>query len=138
MPDLESAEFAAYTDAFRAAPEICEVREFGEATCTLLPGRGARIFNRALGLRSTEQLDEIAAFFGEEPWWVSDSHGLGPDLELRGFALDYGWMKFSRGVGPRQAHSDLDVRAIGPDQAADFARVVAEGYEMPEWTQPLA
>jgi GNAT superfamily N-acetyltransferase len=138
MPDLESAEFAAYTDAFRAAPEICKVREFGEATCTLLPGLGARIFNRVLGLRSTEQLDEIAAFFGEEPWWVSDSHGLGPDLEQRGFAPDYGWMKFSRGVGPRQAHSDLDVRAIGPDQAADFARVVAEGYEMPEWTQPLA
>jgi len=138
MPDLESAEFAAYTDAFRAAPEICKVREFGEATCTLLPGLGARIFNRVLGLRSTEQLDEIAAFFGEEPWWVSDSHGLGPDLELRGFAPDYGWMKFSRGVGPWQAHSDLDVRAIGPDQAADFARVVAEGYEMPEWTQPLA
>jgi GNAT superfamily N-acetyltransferase len=138
MPDLESAEFAAYTDAFRAAPEICKVREFGEATCTLLPGLGARIFNRVLGLRSTEQLDEIAAFFGEEPWWVSDSHGLGPDLEQRGFAPDYGWMKFSRGVGPRQAHSDLDVRAIGPDQAANFARVVAEGYEMPEWTQPLA
>jgi GNAT superfamily N-acetyltransferase len=138
MPDLESAEFAAYTDAFRAAPEICKVREFGEATCTLLPGLGARIFNRVLGLRSTEQLDEIAAFFGEEPWWVSDSHGLGPDLEQRGFAPDYGWMKFSRGVGPRQAHSDLHVRAIGPDQAADFARVVAEGYEMPEWTQPLA
>jgi len=138
MPDLESAEFAAYTDAFRAAPEICKVREFGEATCTLLPGLGARTFNRVLGLRSTEQLDEIAAFFGEEAWWVSDSHGLGPELERRGFAPDYGWMKFSRGVGPRQAHSDLDVRAIGPDQAADFARVVAEGYEMADWMQPLA
>lgn len=138
MPDLESAEFAAYTDAFRAAPEICKVGEFGDATCTLLPGLGARIFNRVLGLSSTEQLEEIAAFFGEEPWWVSDSHGLGPELERRGFAPDYGWMKFSRGVGPRQAHSELDVRAIGPDRAGDFGRVVCEGYELPEWTQPLA
>jgi GNAT superfamily N-acetyltransferase len=30
------------------------------------------------------------------------------------------------------------VRRIGPDQADDFAQVVAEGYEMPEWTKPLA
>jgi GNAT superfamily N-acetyltransferase len=138
MPDLERAEFAAYTDAFRAAPEICKVGEFGEATCIVLPGLGARIFNRVLGLTSAEPLDEIAAFFGDEPWWVSDSHGLGPELEQRGFAPDYGWMKFSRGVGPRQAHSDLDVRAVGPDRAGDFARVVGEGYELPEWTHPLA
>ena len=138
MPDLESAEFAAYTDAFRAAPEICKIAELGGATCTLLPGLGARIFNRVLGLSSTEPLDEIASFFGDEPWWVSDSHGLGPELEQRGFAADYGWMKFSRGVGPREARSDLDVRAVGPDRAGDFARVVAEGYQMPEWTQPIA
>jgi GNAT superfamily N-acetyltransferase len=138
MPDLESAEFAAYTDAFRAAPEICKVGEFGEATCTLLPGIGSRNFNRVMGLRSTEQLHDIAAFFGDEPWWISDSHGLGPELEQRGFTTDYGWMKFSRGVGPRQAHSDLDVRLVGVDGSADFGRVVAEGFQLPEWTQPLA
>jgi GNAT superfamily N-acetyltransferase len=138
MPDLDSAEFAAYTDAFRAAAEICKVAEIGGATCLLLPGLGSRIFNRALGVASSEQLDEIAAFYGEEPWWVPDSHGLGPELEERGFTPDYGWMKFSRGVGPREAHSDLDVREIGPEQADDFARVVAEGFGIPEWTKPIA
>jgi GNAT superfamily N-acetyltransferase len=138
MPDLETAEFAAYADAFRAASEICRVAEIGEATCTLLPGLGARVFNRALNVRSADSLDEIAAFFGDEPWWISDSHGLAPELEQRGFTPDYGWMKFSRGVGPREARSDLDVRRIGPDGAGDFAQVVAEGYELPEWTTPLA
>ena len=138
MPDLESAEFAAYADAFRAAPEICRIAEIGDATCTLMPRLGARVLNRALNVRSTEPLDEIAEFFGDEPWWVSDSHGLGPELSERGFTADYGWMKFSRGVGPREARSDLDVRRIGPDRADDFAQVVAEGYEMPEWTKPLA
>jgi GNAT superfamily N-acetyltransferase len=138
MPDLETAEFAAYADAFRAAPEICKVAEIGGATCTLLPGLGARVFNRALNVRSTEPLGEIAAFFGDEPWWISDSHGLGPELEERGFTADYGWMRFSRGVRPRQAQSDLDVRRIGSEQADDFARVVAEGFELPEWTKPLA
>ena len=68
-----------------------------------------RFFNRVIGLDSTEPLDEIAAFYGDTPWWVSDSHGLGPELEERGFTDDYGWMKFSRGVGPREAHSDLRV-----------------------------
>ena len=138
MPDLESAEFAAYTDAFRAAPEICKVAELGGATCTLLPGLGARIFNRVLGLRSTEPLDEIAAFFGDEPWWVSDSHGLGPELEGRGFTPDYGWMKFSRGVSPRRATSELSVVPVGPDRAGDFAAVVAGGYGLPDFTEPFA
>jgi GNAT superfamily N-acetyltransferase len=138
MPDLETAEFAAYADAFRAAPEICKLAEIGGATCTLVPGLGARVFNRVVNLHSTEGLDEIGAFYDDEPWWVSDSHGLGPQLEERGFSADYGWMKFSRGIGPRQARSDLDVRRIGPEHADDFARVVAEGYELPEWTQPLA
>jgi GNAT superfamily N-acetyltransferase len=138
MPDLETAEFAAYADAFGAAPEICKVAEIGDATCTLLPGLGARVFNRALNVRSIDLLDEIAAFFGDEPWWVSDSHGLGSELEERGFTPDYGWMKFSRGVGPRKAQSDLEVRRIGPDQAGDFAQVVSEGYQLPDWTRPLA
>jgi len=138
MPDLETAEFAAYADAFRAAPEICKLAEIGGASCTLVPGLGARVFNRVVNLQSTEPLDEIAAFFGDEPWWISDSHGLGPQLEERSFTADYGWMKFSRGVGPREARSDLDVRRIGPDRAGDFAQVVAEGYELPEWTKPLA
>ena len=43
-----------------------------------------RTFCRVMGLRSTEPLDEIAAFYGDTPWWVSDSHGLGPELEERG------------------------------------------------------
>src|SRR5580765_2810881 len=138
MPDLESAEFAAYTDAFRAAPEICKIAELGGATCTLLPGLGARIFNRVLGLSSIEPLDEIAAFFGDEPWWVSDSHGLGPELEERGFERDYSWMKFSRGTGPRQAQSDLTVERVAEDRAGDFAGVVVGGFGMPDWCLPLA
>jgi GNAT superfamily N-acetyltransferase len=136
--DLNTAEYAAYTDAFRATPDLCRVAEIGGATCTLMPGLGGRLFNRALNLRSTDPLEEIAEFFGDEPWWVPDSHGLGTELEGRGFTPDYGWMKFSRGVGPRQAQSDLDVRLVGAEHADDFARVVAEGYELPEWTTPLA
>jgi GNAT superfamily N-acetyltransferase len=47
-------------------------------------------------------------------------------------------MKFSRGVGPRQAQSDLVVARVEPERAGDFAAVVAGGFEMPEWATPLA
>src|SRR3954469_510267 len=109
MPDLNAAEYAAYVDAFPAATEIAEVAEIGGATCTVIRGLGSRMFNRALDLVSTEPLDEIAAFYGDEAWWVSDTHDLGANLEQRGFTRDYGWMKFSRGVSPREAQSDLAV-----------------------------
>ena len=136
--DLENAEFAAYLDAFRASPDLFDVAEIGGATCAALRRLESRMFNRVLNLTSTGPLDDIAAFYRETPWWVSDSHGLGPELEERGFVRDYGWMKFSRGVGPREAQSDLHVELVGSNRADDFGRVVRGGFEMPEWLQPLA
>lgn len=138
IAELERPELEAYADAFRASPELCEVAEIGGATCTILRRLEERSFNRVLGLTSTEPLDEIAAFFGDAPWWISDSNGLGPELEERGFEHDYGWMKFTRGTAPRQAQSDLRVVRIGEEAAADFAGVVVGGFGMPEWTGPLA
>ncbi len=137
-PDLEGAEIAAYADAFRAAPELCEVAEIGGATCMALRRLPNRIFCRVAGLASTDPLDDIAAFYGDTPWWIADSHRLGPELEQLGFEPDYGWMKFSRGVGPREARSGLHVARVDADRAADFARVVAAGYELPEWAAPVA
>jgi GNAT superfamily N-acetyltransferase len=136
--DLNTTEYAALVDAFEASPQLCEVAEIGGATCVAVRGLGSRMFNRVLNLRSTEPLEEIAGFYGETPWWVSDSHGVGPELEEQGFVRDYGWMKFSRGVGPREARSDLDVRLAGPEHVGDFAHVVAESYGLPEWTTPFA
>jgi GNAT superfamily N-acetyltransferase len=136
--ELEAAEFAAYTDAFRSAPEICEVAEIGGATCLALRRAPELTFCRVLNLATTDSLDEIAAFYDDTPWWVSDSHGLGDELDARGFTRDYGWMRFTRGVGPRQARSDLSVTRVGPDRAGDFAAAVIGGFGMPDWTSPLA
>jgi len=137
-PELEAPELAAYADAFRTAPELCEILEIDGATCLALRRIPDRTFCRVMSLDSTAPLDEIAAFYGDTPWWVSDSHGLGAELEERGFTRDYGWMKFSRGVGPRQARSDLSVVKVGPERADDFAVVVTGGFGMPDWTKPLA
>lgn len=137
-PDLESAEHAAYTDAFRASSDFCEVAEIGGGTCLAVRRLPGRLFNRVFGLESPGALDEIAAFYGDTEWWVSDSAGLGSELEQRGFVRDYGWMKFSRGVGPREAQSDLRVVRVDKGRADDFATVVVGGYGMPEWTAPFA
>jgi GNAT superfamily N-acetyltransferase len=137
-PELEAAELAAYADAFRAAPELCEVAEIDGATCLALRRIPDRMFCRVVGLTSTRSLEEIATFFADTPWWVSDSHGLGPELEEHGFVQDYGWMKFSRGVSPRKAQSNLVVRLVGADRADDFASAVAGGFGLPDWAKPLA
>ena len=79
-PELEAAELAAYADAFRAAPELCEVVEIDGATCMALRRIPERFFCRVMGLTSTGPLDDIAAFYGDTPWWISDSHGLGAEL----------------------------------------------------------
>jgi GNAT superfamily N-acetyltransferase len=136
-PDVESAEIAAFTDAMRASPEVCEIAEIGGATCLAMRSTDSRMFNRVLALQSTEPLDEIASFYGETSWWIGDAHGLGPELEARGFVRDYGWMKFTRGVGPREARSDLHVVRIGPDGADDFARVIVGSFGLPESAKPL-
>ena len=122
MIPISKRELAAYTDAFRAAPELCEVAEIGGATCAALRRRPTGRSTASSAWRSTEPLDEIAAFYGDTPWWVSDSHGLGPELEERGFVRDYGWMKFTRGRRGRGGAQRPRRRAVGPDRAGDFAR----------------
>src|SRR5436190_44559 len=112
MPDLETAEFAAYADAFRAAPEICKLAEIGGASCTLVPGLGARVFNRVVNLQSTAPLDELAANIGGRPAWScyvaydgEEPAGAGA-LFVHG---DVGWLGFAatrprlRGRGAQSA-----------------------------------
>ncbi|HEY7691450.1 MAG TPA: GNAT family N-acetyltransferase [Gaiellaceae bacterium] len=136
--DLESVEHAAYADAFRGSPELCEIAEIGGAVCLAMRRLPGRMFNRVLGLAALDDLDEIAAFYGDGEWWVSDSHELGRELEERGFARDYGWMKFSRGVGPREARSELAVVPVDAARAGDFGTVVAGGYLLPDWSESFA
>ena len=119
-PGLEAVEVAAYVDAFRAAPDVCEVAEIGGAWCMASRRLPSRTFCRVAGLTSPEPLDEIASFYGDTPWWVSDSTGLGPELEERGFVRD------------------LRVVRAGADEADDFAHVLVRAYELPDWSAPLA
>jgi GNAT superfamily N-acetyltransferase len=150
--DLETPEVQGYLDAFRAAPPTL-AQEHGIAydvvdgvVCSRvgdLPR--SRIFNHVFGLgRSTaatdDQLDRISAFYEGETYFVAvapdvEPRDLGAWLEARGFVADYAWAKFCRGVDPPpRVDTDLRVAPIGPEQARDFGRIVAAGYELPEFT----
>ena len=95
VPDLERAEHAALRGRVsRRARGLRDCRDRRCDAASRSRGLAHRIFNRVIGLDSIEPLDEIAAFYGDAPWWVSDSHGLGPELERARLHRDYGWMKF--------------------------------------------
>lgn len=59
---------------------------------------------------------------------------MGPDMEQlltdSGFQRYRGWMKFKRGPADvERARTDLEVRRIGPDGAAEFAAIAAPAFD---------
>jgi GNAT superfamily N-acetyltransferase len=149
--DLEGAEEEAYLDAFRAAPPSL-ARDHGIAysridgvTCTSVADLPrSRIFNHVFGLgrarpATDEELDRIAEFYGEETYFVALARDAQPNdlaarLEARGFEADYAWTKFRRGVEPpSEVDTELRVEPIGPQHTRDFGRIVAAGFELPEF-----
>lgn len=152
LVDLESPEVEGYVDSFRAAPPTL-AQQHGIASAVVdgvVCGRvgdlpRSRMFNHVFGLgRSTpaddEQLDRIAEFYGKETYFVAlapdaEPSDLARRLEARGFVRDYAWTKFCRGVDPPgPVDTDLRVEPIGPQHSRDFGRIVAAGFELPQFT----
>ena len=149
---LERVEIAAWADAVRAAPaEVAEpagieLLETGEAVALAVRALpGSRMFNRAFGVASEQELDRVAAFLAprSSPYFVSTAPGAGLDgvLERRGYRRDYAWMKFRRGVEPLAAQSDLRVEQVGAEAGGTFGEIVAAVFGAPPfvaaWTAAL-
>jgi len=60
-------------------------------------------------------------------------------LRESGFGKGYGWMKFVRDASPPQLpeRTGVEVVELGSGEGADFGRIVAAGFEMPEWGAAL-
>jgi GNAT superfamily N-acetyltransferase len=138
----EAAEIEALRSNFAAAPaEIAD--DLGIASVDLGAGALAvRVsaapandyLNHALGISTVEQLEAITGFYGDAHHAVSPAPAADLEAALlgRGYEPGYAWMKFARGTDPPEpAPIELVVEETGPDRAADFARVVAEGFETP-------
>jgi GNAT superfamily N-acetyltransferase len=153
---LESVEFEAAVDLYRAAPEgvrvahAIEVHDVEETTCLTCRGiEPAAVFRRAVrlgtGRAATEaELDAVVAHMKRRGLSYvipvapqSQPTALGSWLERRGFTQSYAWMKFCRPCeGAPQAASDLEVRVIGATLGNEFGRVVAEGFGLPPTVAP--
>jgi hypothetical protein len=153
---LESIEFAACTDLYRAAPADIEaaydieVREFAEATClSCRKVDPAMIFRRVVGLgvgkaASEANTDAVVAHMRTrgDPFTITCADEARPAelsrwLEARGFERGYAWMKFSRACAdPPEAGTDLDVRTVGREHAGAFGHVVTDAFGLPAAIAP--
>ena len=149
---LERIEFDASADLWRAAPEdvraahAIELREVGGAQC--MSSRGIEppaLFRRAVGLgvaREASEADLDAALAHMKARGLRycvpaaapyKPAALGAWLERRGFTRGYAWMKFARACDTSfKAATDLELRLVGREHGADFGRVIAEGFGLPD------
>jgi len=106
------------------------------------------MLNRVVGLGIDEPateaaLDEALALLADTRHYVAVTPGaeppqLGAWLAERGFEPGWGWMQFSRGIDELPAvETELELMEVGSERSADFARVVAVGYGLPDATLPL-
>ena len=147
IPPTERAELAALADFVSAAgTEVAAALgvsglRTGNAFALACAAVPAIEVNRALGVTAADELDEIEAFFHErsESFAVSPIPGvdLDEELERRGYAPGYRWMKFSRRTDrPPRAETTLHVREVGAEGAADFGTAFCASYGLPDTAVP--
>ncbi len=126
------------------------LEQIGDAMCSVSGTEPSILVNRVLGVGSQatptlEQLVEIQRLYreaGVSRFFLHVGPQIkGPDtkklLTVAGYRRHRGWMKFTRGpgdVGP--VTTDLTVRQIGPDEAAEFAAIAAPAFDMTPACQP--
>jgi GNAT superfamily N-acetyltransferase len=153
---LESIEVAAWGDFHVAASgktaSACGIgANFAGPACGAIASEiDTLAFNRIIGLgmgdKATEkQLDKLIAPYrkqGAKRFFVQLCPAAIPDtipswLEERDFQYYNNWVKLYRGVDPcPPVETDLQVRLIGVEQAASFARIIISSFEWSEQLEP--
>lgn len=148
----ERTDRAQLADLHAAAPAALRaelglrLETMGGALISLAPGVPGIVLNRVAGLgveqpATREVADAVPRLYAQA--------GIGrhfvhlhptarppelPDwLSAAGYRRHRRWMKFTRGrEAPPEPATDLDVREIGTESAADFGRIAAEGFDLGE------
>lgn len=156
--EIEETECLAWLDLFAAAPPD-HAAEAGLA-CRRMAGAGALAyravpiteFNRVMapgvGVPWSEgQFEEALAWLqrhAADGWAIQISPAAQPAAIVEWAAArglepaGAGWAKWRRpaSMAIRPSASDLEVRSVGRDHGAAFARVVQQGFGLPETTRP--
>jgi GNAT superfamily N-acetyltransferase len=153
----EAIERAALADLHAsAAPELRErlglrLEEVGGALISVAAAEPSILLNRALGLgfhqpASPEMVERIVEIYrqaGVARFFVQVTPDARPEelpawLRAAGLEEARRWMKFTRGTTPPpEPSTSLEVREIGPEHAADFARIAAAGFDLLKPTEAL-
>lgn len=157
---LEAAERDACTDLFRAAgPDIVaatglRVEPLGGAVLLTIPQVDVLAVNRVIGfgverrptasdwdvaLAAIEATGAARVFVPLAPTaWQEETAAR---LAASGLRHHNNWVRLRRDLGaewPEAPDAGLDVRQIGPRDAAEFGRIVAEAFQYPPAIAPLA
>lgn len=124
--------------------------EIGDALCSVSSTEPSILVNRVLSLGSKaaptlDQLIEIRELYRQANVARFFLHvipeiagpNIGELLTAAGYRRHRGWMKFTRGRGEvKESQTDLTIRSIGPEEAADFAAIVAPSFDMSRASEP--
>jgi GNAT superfamily N-acetyltransferase len=147
---LERVEAEAYLDLARSAPAevVAEhgmaVATIGGATCRAVrSGGGSRLLNHVAGLGINEPagdatVDAIEAWYRDQGCTgvialapVARPDGLEQRLLNRGYAPEYPWDKFHRGVEPLEhVETDLEIVVAGAELAEAFGTIIATAFDI--------
>jgi GNAT superfamily N-acetyltransferase len=155
---IERVEQAAFADLHAAAsPQLhrtlgLRLERVGTAQVSIAVREPSILLNRAIGLGIEaadvrETVFEVVSryrraavarfFFHLHP--QAEPPGLRDWMSEAGLEPGRGWMKFKRGTAPPpEVGSELEVREIGAEHAADFGRIAVAAFGMSERAAPLA
>lgn len=151
LPEAEAIESAAMLDLHRSVPAGVRGRlglestQVGGSIVFIVRDDPSIVLNRVVGLGLSqaarpEHLDTLISLYQKAgvPRWFLHLHPdarpdeIGQWAQSRGLEKTRGWMKFRHLTVSTDltGHGDLDVRRIDRDHAADFGRIVAEGFDL--------
>ncbi len=149
----EAHALKSWHDAAKAQVPTLDWRleTIGDAICSVSSEEPGILVNRVLGLGSrgaptVQQLESIRALYagaGVERFFLHVVPAQMPAnyadiLAEAGYRNYRGWMKFTRGAGSVCAAStDLEVRAVGPEQGDDFAAIAAPAFDLKPSSQDM-
>jgi len=153
---LDATEKRFWADLWRAAPTALaaahgiELASFGTVQATIVRDLAAvRAMNLVLGAAEAEAAQLGTALDWAEAAGVAFYVALTPGLSgsgaaeqllrARGYAPDYAWMKFVRGVAPpeRPDPDGVEVIALEASDGALLGRIVSAGFGLPPWMGAL-
>jgi GNAT superfamily N-acetyltransferase len=143
MDELERISLAAYLPVYGD-----DAVRVGGATCLRAPlAPDSPMLNRIVGLgvgapEDGAVVDAALAAMGDTSFYVAVSPDADPTLdrllEERGLERGWGWMLFERTSAARSTvETALTVTEVGRESAAAWARVVLDGYGLPDACAPL-